>query len=75
VSRSQARYEFDRWLDISEKVKSGHADRTMVFDRVGDQDRGMPWYDEIVTDPDTGETITDKHYPLHGKPASGSAKG
>lgn len=58
----------------SKLTASGRADIYRRIDRDGRDHGGVPWYEEKVVDPDTGDVLIDKSHPLDQKPPSGSAK-
>lgn len=74
VPDSKTRYEVRAGDVPSQRTNSGRAVIYRRLDRDGQKHDGVPWYEEIVIDPDTGERITNKSHPLADKFPSGSAK-
>ena len=74
LTNSRVRIEARVGSVPSKLTASGRAEIDRRFDRDGRQHDGVPWYEERVVDPETGDVIIDKSHPLADKPPSGSAK-
>ena len=74
ITNSKMRYEVRAGTEASQRTASGLAIKYRRIDKDGQEHGGIPWYEERVLDPDTGEAITDKSHPLREKGPSGSAK-